>query len=512
MANPNFSPTYSTNEIWRDTSRNRCLTDDLDAIESDIETLETGKADADHTHTGYAAANHSHSYNDLTNKPTIPTIPSSLPANGGNADTVDGKHAAEFAAAGHSHTDYAPKSHTHAGFAAANHTHTEYAAASHTHSGYAATNHTHTGYAASGHTHSYNDLTNKPTIPSIPASLPANGGNADTLDGKHASAFASAAHVHGTTPVTEANTNLNDYAVAGVYSFSVANQPVNRPSGTSNGWLVVVPWTSNPTTQTVKQFWLRHGGINSTDHEVYTRTKIGDYGWSSWAKVITSKDMTITKDNGDVYVSWTGQDVVAKLTALAPGMYTAYSRSGTSAGTTNAPNGTEGFRYIIHKTGENTTNYGWVLAFGTSGSVYAGYHDAGTWRGWRALYKGLPDLLWSGVYYMSASQTVTPTKKLSECRTGWMLLWSDYDASTGTANDGDFVTTIIPKLNPSGGTWAGKSFYCDVPRYIGANQSDVATESRIIKMIYVHDNKIVGHAANNQGVRSDVVLRAVYEV
>ena len=35
---------------------------------------------------------HSHSYNDLSNKPTIPTIPSSLPANGGNADTVDGKH------------------------------------------------------------------------------------------------------------------------------------------------------------------------------------------------------------------------------------------------------------------------------------------------------------------------------------------------------------------------------------------------------------------------------------
>ena len=35
---------------------------------------------------------HSHSYNDLSNKPTIPTIPSSLPANGGNADTVDNKH------------------------------------------------------------------------------------------------------------------------------------------------------------------------------------------------------------------------------------------------------------------------------------------------------------------------------------------------------------------------------------------------------------------------------------
>ena len=29
-------------------------------------------------------------YNDLSNKPTIPTIPSSLPANGGNAATVGG--------------------------------------------------------------------------------------------------------------------------------------------------------------------------------------------------------------------------------------------------------------------------------------------------------------------------------------------------------------------------------------------------------------------------------------
>lgn len=41
---------------------------------------------------GKANSNHTHSYNDLSNKPTIPTIPSSLPANGGNADTVDGYH------------------------------------------------------------------------------------------------------------------------------------------------------------------------------------------------------------------------------------------------------------------------------------------------------------------------------------------------------------------------------------------------------------------------------------
>lgn len=42
--------------------------------------------------TGLATVATSGNYNDLSNKPTIPTIPTSLPANGGNADTVDGYH------------------------------------------------------------------------------------------------------------------------------------------------------------------------------------------------------------------------------------------------------------------------------------------------------------------------------------------------------------------------------------------------------------------------------------
>lgn len=50
---------------------------------------------------GLAKVATSGSYNDLSNKPTIPTIPSSLPANGGNADTLEGKHADEFAPADH---------------------------------------------------------------------------------------------------------------------------------------------------------------------------------------------------------------------------------------------------------------------------------------------------------------------------------------------------------------------------------------------------------------------------
>ena len=84
MANPNFTATMSSNEIWRDLDDTRCITDDLDTIESNITALQNGKADNDHTHGGYAEVNHSHeyapishghSYNELSDKPTIPTLP-----------------------------------------------------------------------------------------------------------------------------------------------------------------------------------------------------------------------------------------------------------------------------------------------------------------------------------------------------------------------------------------------------------------------------------------------------
>lgn len=63
-------------------------------------------------------------YNDLENKPTIPVVPQSLPANGGNADTVGGKYPSEFATSGHTHSGYASSSHNHdSNYAPKSHTH-----------------------------------------------------------------------------------------------------------------------------------------------------------------------------------------------------------------------------------------------------------------------------------------------------------------------------------------------------------------------------------------------------
>lgn len=226
-----------------------------------------------------------------------------------------------------------------------------------------------------------------------------------------------------------------------------------------------------------------------------------------------SKSLQFTGDNGGVIISINkddGKNILTEIGNLPIGFYTVYSQSGTAGN----PKTTEAWRFMVHKTSAST---GWVQGYGSIGSVYTNYQDGATtgWRGWKCIWDNDPDPLWSGAMYMSSPnsspQTVTPSKKLSECRTGWLLLWSDYDPGVG-ANDADFATTIIPKNNPSGGKWGGKSFLCDIPRYVGSNTDDVDTERRIIKPIYVHDDRIEGSYQNDKDERNDVVLRAVFEI
>lgn len=220
-----------------------------------------------------------------------------------------------------------------------------------------------------------------------------------------------------------------------------------------------------------------------------------------------AKALQMVADDGDVeytFSSSANPDLLAKIAEMPIGMHTAYSQSGV----TNNPKTVEAWRMLIHKT--SATNI-WVLAFGSSGSVYTIYKDNNGWKGWRAIYNVGASVLWSGKLYPNASHTITPSKKLSECRTGWMLLWCDYDPDTSTVNDADFATTMIPKCRYDGSDWDGKNFLCDVPRFYGS-ATDTSLEKRIMKTLTIYDNKIVGNAINSQGDRNDVVLRAVYEV
>lgn len=369
MANPNFVATMSSNEIWRDLDDTRCITDDLDAIESDIADLESGKANSDHSHSGYATSDHSHSgyasathdhsYNDLSDKPTIPS-----------AYTHPANHPASMI----------------------------------------------TGLATVATTGKYSDLEGKPTIPTVPSSLPANGGNADTVDGKHATDFAEAGHNHDTVYMAKALQFVNDV-----------------------------------------------GGVEYS------------YGADS------------------------GKNLLTEIASMPQGVHTAYSIS-TNAGN---PTANESWRCLIHKT---AVNFGWVMAFGGAGSIYNNYLDNGNWTGWNAIYEANPEPLWTGTWYMNASQEVVPSKTLSECRNGWVLVWSDFNIDTGAAVNSEACTTYIPKRGLTGGKWTGQCFLSVLPAAM-TETADAIT----VKRVQVYDAKLTGHAYNAVAPRNDIVLRAIYE-
>lgn len=209
------------------------------------------------------------------------------------------------------------------------------------------------------------------------------------------------------------------------------------------------------------------------------------------------------------YGSGSGKNVLTEISNMTQGLHTIYA----IAGTTGNPKTTESFRYLIHKT---SGTIGWILAWDAQGSLFTNYQSAaGTFKGWKCVYDAAPSALWTGGYYMSSSngtpQTVKPSKKLSECRNGWVLIWSDYDADTSTKNNTDIHHDYVFKKNCAGANWSGQCMLCDIPRYMGSNSQDVDTERRILKAIYIHDDRIEGSYQGSYDERNDVVLRAVYE-
>lgn len=298
-----------------------------------------------------------------------------------------------------------------------------------------------------------------------------------TLNGKQATVTG------GASTITSSNLTTNRALV----SDSSGKVAVSAVTSTELGYLDGV--TSNVQTQ------LDSKAASSHNHD----------------SAYVSKDLQFTNNSGGVMLSYLkddGKNVLDEIESLSIGFYTIYCQSGV----TGNPKTTEAWRFLVHKTG---TAVCWVQAYGSIGSVYTNYYDGSSgWRGWKCIWDNSPAPLWTGAMYMTSTnstpQVVTPSKALSECRNGWLLLWSDYDPGDGS-NDADFVTTMIPKRNATGGTWGGKSFLCDIPRYIGSDVTDTSTEKRIIKVLYVHDDCIKGSYQNASGDRNDVVLRAVYE-
>ena len=252
--NTEFAPGMPSNEIFYANQTSERLTDVIATVAAEV--LE--KADEDHTHTGYAAVDHSHT---------------------GYAD------------ADHSHEGYADADHSHTGYATADHAHTGYATAEHTHTaaaiGAAEASHTH-DYAASNHGHSYNDLSDKPTIPaaythpeSHPASMitglaeVATSGSYDDLTDKPT---IPAAYSHPASHPASMITGLSEVATSGSYEDltdkptipAAYSHPTSHPASMITGLADVATsgsyddLTDKPTIPTIPASLPANGGNADT--------------------------------------------------------------------------------------------------------------------------------------------------------------------------------------------------------------------------------------------------------
>lgn len=212
----------------------------------------------------------------------------------------------------------------------------------------------------------------------------------------------------------------------------------------------------------------------------------------------------ITNDSGGVKlsVSTTTDDILDKIVNAGQGFHTFYAVSGSK----NLPPTNISIRGIAHMT--SAVN-GWVLAFDYKGNVFFNYVDLNSagWIGWNPLVtrSNLQENLWSSSsvgLYMSENQEVAPSKKLTECRNGWILVWSDYDPGSQTPNNYDFCYTYIPKFAATNYNQAIHLF--SIPRTPAAI---------IVKKITVSNDKLVGWAdnTNSDTGANDVVLRYVLE-
>lgn len=109
------------------------------------------------------------------------------------------------------------------------------------------------------------------------------------------------------------------------------------------------------------------------------------------------------------------------------------------------------------------------------------------------LWQGVSLLGWSG-----DAQSITPSKKITDCLNGWKLVWGEY--SNGTFSGTGIRETEISKTSVLKYPGAGRIL--SIMNYGNANCS---------KYVYAYADHIDGNTKNSDGAAGGVVLVGVYE-
>jgi hypothetical protein len=174
--------------------------------------------------------------------------------------------------------------------------------------------------------------------------------------------------------VEVAGEDINNYITAGIYCFAVNYSPINKPSGNTNGWLIVIPWQASGGT--CKQIWLRHGTLGDTDHSIYIRTRISGE-WGEWYEVFTDRSQGVYNLGAPIGKVAENSNLDDYKTV---GTYTA-TGTGIAGTITNAPT-TLNFKLVVENI--NSINYILQTVISRLGKKWTRYYDksSNTWGDW----------------------------------------------------------------------------------------------------------------------------------
>lgn len=126
----------------------------------------------------------------------------------------------------------------------------------------------------------------------------------------------------------------------------------------------------------------------------------------------------------------------------------------------------------------------------TDGVIYERGYDSSGWGAWNMVYSGAGKILWTGSYYMLATQTATFSEPLSQQQSGIVLVFSRY-ANT-TAQDYQYSCHFIPKQLVTAAIAAGQT-----AAGVALTMATSKYEYIAGKYIRVTDTGVTGDATNN---------------
>lgn len=167
-----------------------------------------------------------------------------------------------------------------------------------------------------------------------------------------------------------------------------------------------------------------------------------------------------------------------------PGFYVFSSAVSTTL--LNMPFATAGSGSVeVFREGESNQIRQVVTRCSVNREIWERVYYSNTWQAWQLVFKGGNRVLWSGAFYMQASHTIALSSKISEQVNGIVLVFSRYTEST--VRDYNFNSFFVSKEFVALKPGAGNMFL------LGTDGLFTAMGA---KYLYIHDDKIVGHANN----------------